>query len=843
MAHPWKFFMRGGVMQASLASGADILALPELDQKLWVALAMPTRDVAIDPATMDLLDPDKDHRVRVPDILDAVKWIGATWKSADDLLKSSDQVALAAIKDPAVASAAKRILADAGKADATAIALADVLDAVKKFTDTTLNGDGIVIPASAGADAATAKAIEDAIAAVGGVTDRSGKPGVDQAKADAFFKEIDDAAAWLAKADAAATLGADTAKAADALAAVKAKIEDYFARTALAAFDPRATAGVNGQDADFIALGAKALSRGAEDIAKLPLARIEAGKPLPLTAGVNPAWAGPLAAFVAHAVTPVLGARDALTADDFAKVVDKLAPFVAWRGEQPATGAAKLDAARVEALAKPAVRAQISALIVDDKALAGDYDAIASVEKLCRFQRDFGKILRNFVNFSDFYDGGKRDGVFLAGTLYLDGRAFSLTVPVSDAGKHAALAGMSAAYLAYCDCKRAGATRTIAAVMTNGDADNVFVGRNGIFYDRDGKDWDATVTKIIANPISVREAFWTPYKKLVRVIEEQVTKRASEAEAKSHAKVETAGTAVATVDKPKEGEAAPAEKKKGFDIGIIAMISLAIGAVVGAVGGLVAMIVGMGKWAPVGIAALLLVISGPSMLLAWMKLRQRNLGPILDANGWAVNTRARVNVAFGASMTALAALPSGASRTFDDPYADKKSPWKRWVALIVIVVLGASWYAGKLDKWLPNSIDSVKVLGKKAPAYKGSWKEEEDLKKEAAKAEAAAKAKAEAEAKAAADKAATDKAAADSAASAKGDAAVVEMRALKDAMCACTDKACADGVIAKMQGLAEKFSDVKPNEAQMKTVNEISEQLAACMAKATTAAPATPPAP
>ena len=144
-----------------------------------------------------------------------------------------------------------------------------------------------------------------------------------------------------------------------------------------------------------------------------------------------------------------------------------------------------------------------SAEAVRDLVAHGDYDAIASVEKLCRFQRDFGKILRNFVNFSDFYDSGKRDGVFLAGKLFLDGRAFSLTVPVSDAGKHAALAGMSSAYLAYCDCKRAGATRTIAAVLTNGDADHVFVGRNGIFYDRDGKDWDATVTKIIANPISV----------------------------------------------------------------------------------------------------------------------------------------------------------------------------------------------------------------------------------------------------------------------------------------------------------------------------------------------------
>jgi hypothetical protein len=111
MAHQWHFFRAGGVDQVSLKSGADLLALPELDQKLWVALAMPTRDVAIDPATMDLLDGDKDGRVRVPDILDAVKFVGATWKNADDLLKGGDSLALAAIKDAAVAGAAKRILA------------------------------------------------------------------------------------------------------------------------------------------------------------------------------------------------------------------------------------------------------------------------------------------------------------------------------------------------------------------------------------------------------------------------------------------------------------------------------------------------------------------------------------------------------------------------------------------------------------------------------------------------------------------------------------------------------------------------------------------------------------
>ena len=60
---------------------------------------------------------------------------------------------------------------------------------------------------------------------------------------------------------------------------------------------------------------------------------------------------------------------------------------------------------------------------------------------------------------------------------------------------------------------------------------------------------------------------------------------------------------------------------------------------------------------PLAILAVLLLISGPSMILAWLKLRQRNLGPILDANGWAVNARAKINIPFGASLTGMAKLP------------------------------------------------------------------------------------------------------------------------------------------------------------------------------------------
>ena len=34
-------------------------------------------------------------------------------------------------------------------------------------------------------------------------------------------------------------------------------------------------------------------------------------------------------------------------------------------------------------------------------------------------------------------------------------------------------------------------------VITNGDSDNLMVGRNGLFYDRKGRDWDATIAKIV----------------------------------------------------------------------------------------------------------------------------------------------------------------------------------------------------------------------------------------------------------------------------------------------------------------------------------------------------------
>jgi len=339
-----------------------------------------------------------------------------------------------------------------------------------------------------------------------------------------------------------------------------------------------------------------------------------------------------------------------------------------------------------------------------------------------RFQRDFARILRNFVNFSDFYS--RQDGVFQAGTLYIDARALKLCVPVSDAGKHAALAASSDACLLYCDLKRDAETRQIVAALTNGDSDNIFPGRNGVFYDRKGNDWDATVVKVVSNPISIREAFWSPYKKLVKAIEDQVAKRAAAADAEANARLGETGKNVANLDKVGESTAEdeakaevakpaapapaapppPPPEPKRMDLGTIAAIGLAVGGIGTLVGALLASLFGLGLWMPIGFVGLLLAISGPAMLLAWLKLRRRNLGPILDANGWAVNSRAKINVAFGAAMTELAKLPPGSTKSTSDPYADKRRPWKTYFVIALLLALGAAWFFGVFDKRLSKSM-------------------------------------------------------------------------------------------------------------------------------------------
>lgn len=688
----WHFFRAGGFDQVKLESGVDLIHLDQLDQKLWVALACPTTGLEFDAKTAALIDTDKDGRIRAPELIAAVKWASSMLKNPDILVKGGDELPLSAINDATtegaqILASAKQILANLGKQDAAAISLDDASDANKIFANTVLNGDGVILPESA-KDDATKAVIADIAACLGTVPDRSGKPGIDQAKVDAFFTECAAFDAWTkqGESDAASILpaGEATAAAAAAVKAIKAKVDDFFGRCRLAAFDSRAVALLNRKEEEYLTVAAQDLSITAAEIASFPLAQVAPGKPLPLKGAVNPAHAAALATLQSAAVKPLLGDKAELTEADWAALQSKLAAYESWSAAKAGANVEKLGIQRVREILAGKTKETIVALIADDKALEPQATGIANVEKLCRFVRDLHKLCINYVNFRDFYDHDTEPAVFQAGTLYLDQRACTLCLPVEDAAKHASMAAMAGTYLAYCDCVRKGTgeKRQIVAAFTNGDSDNLMVGRNGLFYDRQGRDWDATITKIVDNPISVRQAFWAPYKKLVRMIEEQVAKRAAAADAASTSKLEATAATTANVDKAK-----PAEPKK-VDVGAVAAMGVALGFLMTAFAAIAGYATGLLKlpfWQVcLAVVGLLLLISGPSMLIAWLKLRKRNLGPILDANGWAVNAKARINVPFGASLTSVAELPEGASISADK-FGERPSAWPK-VALVVVII-------------------------------------------------------------------------------------------------------------------------------------------------------------
>jgi hypothetical protein len=610
-SHTWRFFRAGGFDQPRIDTPADLLAIDGLDQKLWVALSCPVAGSEFDRRTLELIDSDGDGHIRAPELIAAMQWAGG--RLADPAALAGSGLALAAIRTDdaegeAIAAAARAVLADAG-------------------------GETVAVEA---ASAAQARFADKAVAA------------------------------WEAAGAAAKPLGEATAAAYEAFAAVAAKIDDFFTRCRLAAFDERAAALLNASEDALKALAAGALAPDSDAVAALPIAKVGAGDTvaLPLGAGVNPAWAGAVAALRDQAVAPLLGARDALTETEWQALKDRLAPYAAWLAAKP------------------------------DAAAMGD--GVLALERLARYCRDLMKLANNFVAFKDFYThqpGTQLRAMFQIGTLYLDGRACELVVAVNDAGKHAALASLSRLCLVYCDCKRGAETQTIAAAFTAGDSDQLMVGRNGVFYDRQGRDWDATIAKIVDHPISLRQAFWSPYKKLARMVAEQLQKIAVSKAGAVEAKLAQAAAAGADKVAAPPAKAAPTPFDVGKFAGIFAAIGLAVGALGTALASVVTGLLGLKWWQlPLALAGLLLVVSGPAVAVAWFKLRARNLGPLLDANGWAVNARARINIPFGTSLTQLAALPANAERSLIDPYAEKQAPWK---AIIVgLFVLAGILLAG-----------------------------------------------------------------------------------------------------------------------------------------------------
>ena len=685
---PWKFASVGGTVRVNIQSGADIAHLGELDRKLWTVLSCPTQGLEFDEKTLKLIDVDADGRIRVDEVIKTAQWVTRILKDPDILLKEPTELALDQFNtqdaDGArLQASAKQILKNLGL-EKDAIGLEDTADNVKIFADTQFNGDGIITPASA--DDEALKTLIGTIATVASSVDRSGAAGVTADQIEAFYAACADFVAWKeAGTKDVFPYGDATADALAAVEAVKAKVADYFMRCRLVGFDA-AIAGAVDVSVDKIAAIDGNLADAAGEIGLQPLAKPNAEGTLNLKEGLNPAWKGAIDAMAAL----VAPKKKALTEADWNDILASFSPYTAWLGAKKGAEVEGLGLDAVKAILKEDKKAALLELVEKDKAEEANALSIEEVDKLLRIAHNFYRFLNNYVVLADFYDKDKL-AVFQAGRLYIDQRSTDLCVKV--AGPAAEISSLSGMYILYCACKseKLGKAFNIAAVLTDGDVDGLRAGKNAVFYDREGNDYTATVTAIVENPISIRQAFWSPYKKVARMINDRIDKKAAEKNEKSMAGLTTATNAAA------DGKA-PAQP---FDIGkyagIFAAVGMALGLIGAALAGVIAALKGITWWQVLLIiAVVMLIISGPSMFIAWRKLRKRDLGPILNANGWAINAQSLVNTKFGKTLTSLAQFPK---LTAVDPEARKKQARRRfwcWFCSIVIVAAVALWLCNVL---------------------------------------------------------------------------------------------------------------------------------------------------
>ena len=703
--YKWEFENIGGCSRVKISTGNDIAHLDELDIKMWTVLSCPAKGLEIDEKSLKYIDRDSDGKIRVNDVVSVAKWTTGALKNPDLLLEGKDWVNIEDINEEneiglKLSKAAKQILSNLDK-EGNRISLADTADIAAIFAKTRYNGDGVITVTSTD-DVAEQEVIAAAVASTGGTMDRSGEMGVTGAQLEQFYADLKAYSDWCA-AEVKAPFGDKTDAVIAAYQALDAKMKDFFLRSRLAAFSPDSTSALDVQTSRIEAISAENLSAKGDEIASYPIARITGQEELDLNASINPAW---VAQFNVVKDAAIQASQKTLSEADWAAIGAKFAAYTAWKAAKAGASVEKLTIEKVNEMLQQDKKQALLDVVAQDLALKEEAENIEMVDMFLHMLRDFYRLLRNFITFNDFYNKDKKvASIFQSGTLIVDQRACRLCMKVENMAAHNASAATSGMFLVYCDCttKSSPAKLQIVAAVTVGEVGNLIVGKNAVYYDNSGVEWDAVITKVVANPISVMEAFWNPYRRMSTAVENLINKSAAEKDAKmmanATAKINAAPTSLPAA--PAEG-ADPAAKPAvtpPFDIakfaGIFAAIGMAVGMIGSALAALAKELFALTWWQLLlTFVGILLIISGPSMVMAWMKLRRRNIAPLLNANGWAVNASAKVSIPFGNTLTDVAKYPK---MRLKDPYA--KSGMPAWLkVLITLCILAgaavAAWYFG-----------------------------------------------------------------------------------------------------------------------------------------------------
>jgi hypothetical protein len=704
-----KFKNIGGTYQFPVDGPEALARIHEIDPARWAVTSVPSKDLQCDQTFLTAIDTDGDGRVRVSHVLTGRDWLFKMLRGRGQLVAKTETLNLADIdtshaEGQALHSTAVRVLDLAGVASKATVTLAQVRDFQAGYKNALANGDGIVCPSVIPSPEASAFAAA-ILATVGSQLDASGNPGVGAAELDKYIAGSKAYDEWEAKGADVALLpfGDATAALSDLVAALDTKMQQFFWQCDLVRAEPTSI-GQFKLDADR----AKALKSDdpAEIQKHLEVAPLQLPTPdgaLHFDGELNPLYEARLQQIATLVLPRLEPTAKAVDRAGWAKLSALFDSYRAWIATKPVEPFGANTSAERNAWINGPLPDQLRGYFAQDLAAAPEIAQIANLEKLVLFQRWLLEFTNNFVNVTAIYDP-RVLSLTEMGALVVDGRRLEFSVRVADKDAHKKIATESRIFLVYAEVtEKAGgpALYTIACPVTRGERGRLIVGKRGVFYARSGKVYDAQILEVIEHPISLLEAIKAPFRR----ISEFIGKKIEEFAASRAAAAETKGLTAVT-EAPAAAAAPPKKMDPAQTAGILAGGGLALAAVGSAMAYVVSALSKISLLDVVlvigSIFALIAFFAG---LLGWLKLRLRNLGPLLEASGWAINPHMKVGGPLARLFTRRPMLPADHEKApISDlpslpPDDDEGDVLFRRIALVILglvlavpFLLGALWY-------------------------------------------------------------------------------------------------------------------------------------------------------
>lgn len=548
-------------------------------------------------------------------------------------------------------ASAERILTELNASGAKEISLNQVRDLQTIIAGSVNNGDGVITPEAAD-DPDLARFIVTVMETIGSAADASGKPGISEEQLKTFLKEAEDHLAWKSRGeipkgkDTTEIMfwGAATPQAYELVISLEDKIEQYFTQCAMVRFDERVAAQMKLQDKELAEMDFTDKEAMETRLKNGPLAPPNVGGILNLKGVINPLYVKRFSELKEKVLRRA--AVKELTREQWDKVKTIFAPYRAWIENKQGIRVEKLAADKLRTYIEGSYSKRVGKLIVKDLAVAEKLKDIHNVEKLILYQRWLMELANNFVSFANFYNPAVRS-LFEEGTLIIDGREMTFTMRLQDREAHKKIAAGSYMYLLYVEItshRGENIKFEIVTAVTSGDAGRLHIGKRGIFFSRDGQEWDAQVVDIVANPISILESIKAPFLQFASFIRNQIDKFGKSRQTKAGAAPLTTGSSSMARDLILGGSIAIAALGSSF-----AYITKTLSQVK-PVHGMIAF------------AGIIVLILLPNAIIGFVKLRKRDLSAILEAAGCAINLHMRLGANLGRLFTHLPRLPEGSRK-------------------------------------------------------------------------------------------------------------------------------------------------------------------------------------